>query len=448
MDNIQDLLPSGTTSALADVAPAEAAPLVVAAAVPTGTRAKPSDTKTSDAIPADDAAHANASPNAATPVKAPSDPLNSKPEDQDAGRSKKLSFLKTDHESKPTDDGGSRRASSKQGQGSEESITKEPGTHVTHKHWLDDMQSITTASTDSWTSTRYTGILKVICYPIYMAQKTFRKALQYLRKNRDGVMGTICVLMAVIMTSFLSGSKKLTLTESYVYDFAFEDCMVGGQEALCPTHNLNHTMYFRYRGMYIDPYTENGVLLQEFIYFDYGFCKEIAIPTFPSNYQRHCNLLNAGIGTQVTMVFGLTLSCMALVHSCVILLGFSPWHAYHKFDWIFSLIAALCYSASGTIWHFSGHIDIYTERQMFSEVHAGMKVEMWHGFGFWMTVVAAGISFVGAYKLRWYIWMLEVELFKFKYEDSEKSSLSLNSADIKFLRGSDYSSETIQFKEV
>ena len=53
-------------------------------------------------------------------------------------------------------------------------------------------------------------------------------------------------------------------------------------------------MYFQYEGVYISPYVEQGIP-QDSVFFRYDFCKTIPVPKYPSNYQRHCNLLSAGI---------------------------------------------------------------------------------------------------------------------------------------------------------
>ena len=53
-------------------------------------------------------------------------------------------------------------------------------------------------------------------------------------------------------------------------------------------------MYFQYEGVYISPYVENGIS-QQSVLFNYDFCKQVPTPKYPSNYQRHCNLMSAGI---------------------------------------------------------------------------------------------------------------------------------------------------------
>jgi len=270
-----------------------------------------------------------------------------------------------------------------------------------------------------------------------MMVKFARKTVAFCKSNRDGLWGVLAIAVAIGIVWFIHNSNDLTLSESDILDHSFTNCTLSdGEEGMCPIHRLNHTMLFRYHGVYIDPYSKNGMLDQEFVFFEYRFCRQIPAPKFPSNYQAHCNLLSAGIGTEVTTMFGLTLSVLSLAHALFILSGFFPWSAYHKFDWVFSVIAACFYMASCIIWQFLGHIDIISNHALYSEAHGGMKVDTRHGSGFWMTAAAAVASWFGAFKLRVYIWSMGIELFKFKYAESEKSSLSLDTQDWEFIRGS------------
>ena len=203
----------------------------------------------------------------------------------------------------------------------------------------------------------------------------------------------------------------------------------------------NNQMLFQYKGVSVSPYTQNGVV-QDSVFFEYDFCGQIAIPKFPSNYQPHCNLMVAGIGTQIAALGAFTMTLLSFVHSVVILMGYSPWNVYHKMDWICSLIASFCFLAAAVIWQFLGHSDIVSNRELYSEAHAGMKVETEHGIGMILYLVCAVILFAGTFKMRLYIWSMKVEALRHKYADSVATS-NLMSDDLwDFIKGEVSGSET------
>lgn len=244
--------------------------------------------------------------------------------------------------------------------------------------------------------------------------------VRYFWDNKPGIFGLFCIGITIVIISFNLNSYSLSLTESKIYDYIFKSCKIKDEDSMCPTYNLNHTMYFQYEGVYILPYVENGIL-KDNVFFRYDFCKEIAIPKYPSNYQRHCNLMSAGIGTQITLICGYTLSLLTFFHTIIILFGYFKWNIYHKLNWIFALISSLCYFSSVIIWYIMGYIDITSNEKLYSESFGGMKIETKHGYGIILILISAFISIIGTFCLKYYIWTMKIEDFKYKYDESETS---------------------------
>jgi len=257
--------------------------------------------------------------------------------------------------------------------------------------------------------------------------------LAFLRLNKTGIIGFLCGVTVVAIISFLIDSNQLTLSKSHIYDYTFVPCKIDDEDTMCPTYTLNHTMYFRFKGVDIAPYAHRGEQ-RDSVFFAYDFCEETAIPKYPSNYRRHCNLMSAGIGAEVMSMGAFTMSLMSFAHSVVILIGFDPWNLWHKFVWVFALIAACGYIAACIIWQFMGHIDILANHELFSEAHAGMKVETQYGIAFLLMLLVAALSIVSAFSLRAYIWMMQIRAFRFMYADSESSSGVPCSAELEYMR--------------
>eukprot|EP01084_Bolivina_argentea_P271230 461438_1 len=267
---------------------------------------------------------------------------------------------------------------------------------------------------------------------VRMTMRVLLRGCEFFGGNKTGVSGLIFVGITIIIISFIIHSKSLPLSESHVYDYRFIDCNLNGEKTMCPSYELNHTIYFVYDGAYISPYVEKGQY-KDTVFFRYDFCKQVSIPQYPANYQRHCNLMSAGIGTKVSVMCGFTLSIITLFHLIIILMGYCPWNMFHKLNWITAFISALCYVISCLVWHFIGHIDIISNNQLYSEAFAGMKIETKHGNAIILTLISAFISFISTFCLKYNIWTMKIEDFRLKYTQSETSSQLLSSADLNFI---------------
>ena len=114
-------------------------------------------------------------------------------------------------------------------------------------------------------------------------------------------------------------------------------------------------------------------------------------------------------------------------------MGYCEWNAYHKLDWIFAMVSSFCYIITCLIWHFLGHIDIVSNNKVYSESFGGMKVESKHGYAIILILISGIISLIGAFCLRFHIWRMKIEQFRYKYDESEISSKILSTADLNFI---------------
>ena len=137
----------------------------------------------------------------------------------------------------------------------------------------------------------------------------------------------------------------------------------------------------------------------------------------------------------MSLMSGYTLSFITFLHTIIILMGYCEWNAYHKLNWIFALISAFCYFISCFIWHFMGHIDIVSNDKNYSESFGGMKVKTKYGYAIILISVSGFVSIIGAFCLRYYILIMKIEDFKYKYDESETSSQILSSADLNMING-------------
>ena len=132
---------------------------------------------------------------------------------------------------------------------------------------------------------------------------------------------------------------------------------------------------------------------------------------------------------------GYTLSIISLLHCIIILIGHCEWNAYHKLNWISVLVSSMCYMIACLIWQFLGHIDIISNDKLYSEAHAGMKVKTKRGYAILLILVSAVISIIATFCLKYYIWSMKIESFKYKYDESETSSPIMTTADLNIING-------------
>lgn len=68
--------------------------------------------------------------------------------------------------------------------------------------------------------------------------------IDFVRTNKAGIIGTSCigvVFIGFIQISWVEG-RELTLTKSEIYDYTFTACIMDGEDTLCPSYRLNHTV--------------------------------------------------------------------------------------------------------------------------------------------------------------------------------------------------------------
>eukprot|EP01083_Nonionella_stella_P162018 531421_1 len=306
---------------------------------------------------------------------------------------------------------------------------------ASHKLEYDQLQEerSTELSTVSSTNTA----LRVCHWISYLVSAIYHglfRLFEFFWGNKFGAFGLCCIGITIIIVSYDISTETLFLTQSRVYDYTFDKCTVNDEATMCSSYRLNHTMYFQYDGVYISPYTQNGKV-EDNVFFEYDFCEQVAVPKYPSNYQRHCDLLSGGIGTRVSLVSGYTLSIISLCHCIIILCGWCPWNAFHKLNWIFVLVSSFCYVITCLIWYFIGHIDIVANNKLYSEAHAGMKVDTHYGYSVLLKLIAASLSMIAAFSLRLYVRKMKIEDFRYKYMDSETASKIMSSADWNFING-------------
>ena len=314
--------------------------------------------------------------------------------------------------------------------------------------------------------------------------------IKKLYRSKFIMSGLLLNTVPFVLIPIICDNKAISFSIMYVYGYGFKPCLIDHKHTLCPIDTLNHTLYFDFNQVYINPYPriivsnqwgrlfryksdyqayldvehqsvdlfygENAeelnpelqrlyrlhssktiktatMPLYPMVSYDYNFCTEIPVPKFPANYKRHCNLMAAGTGTEVALWAGYILTVLPWVHAIILANGCAVWNMVHKLSWIFSLNASLCYLFSYLIWLILGHIDIVAQSEMHSESFAGMRVVIYQGPAMYLILLCCLTMFGSAVLYRIHVWRMKTINLKYLYEDSQSSSEILKSAQIDFL---------------
>ena len=236
----------------------------------------------------------------------------------------------------------------------------------------------------------------------------------YCIRNKWGLISTMAMVISSAILAVSVSKPQLSLSTIDASDYIFTDCIIDQLAASCPAFDHAFYAYFHYESVIIHPYGN-----QTYASFSYSQCQTVAIPTFPANYRRHCNLFSAGIGTKVTLFFGLYCVITSALQLIVLLCGFCQWSIWHKLIWIYAMLGAVCFAVSLAIWLLLAHIDIILAEHEHSEAFGDAHLSVYPG---WLSVIIF-LCFltqcVATLFAFWHIKQLQLPQLKYMIDDFE-----------------------------